>query len=1200
MKIKISVFFLIFLLVFGLSGITIHGNSKILLNDNDKTIYLKSGEYLFNDIEQKVVEHSEIVEFEYYINGISSINNMMLSYETSNDNVSIDLEQTSNSEFLVSLMSNATGETSIEVSCVLYLTNGEQIILKDEIFIYSREDYDFISKASMLDAKFYCYTYITNTDNPTFEEYDEFYSTNQNENIISTNISSNLSIEDKATVMSMDNINVSGKITWVDEDGRSHNASNVTVEIIDEDILGINNVLDTVTTNDLGQYNASVSNSSFLENGGNDIKLRVSTQGGNIEVVNNAGAVYKVTQKDPRMNITDTYLYLDFEIDPNDYTKDEDKERTYAFRVHQAMNLGAEYVETKKGDKLDTIRVKFPTTKSTSCYNGSKIFILEEDKNDWDVMLHEYGHYVSDYYNIDNNPGEDHDIGDCLNDRYGKSDGMNLAWGEGWPTYFSISAQLEMKAICLNITNVGDESYSDTDDTNFSYSLETPSWWDYRYGESNEVAISAVLLDLADGKNDENIDLGYTYIWEFICNNQCKDFSEFINDLYSDITDFRCIEIGEILSALDIASEITTPYNGSYSGVNIPTFSWVPNGGNSTYSNNLFSIVFFDKNKNFIYETQQLTNSSFTPTQTEWKTILDLASDYVYWSVKSFQTTEFTTGPYFSDSNILKLYKEEITLSNYSSNVIENCEINSNKTEYYKININYNKYYEILVNGTQNIDVKLYDDNLNEVVINDLYSENEIEYFVSLCSTGTYYLEVINDSSIVNSISLKIISRNTAYLSEGENDILINTYNNDDEYNFINHNGPGFYKFSIEATKADGSVVTYPYTSLKIYDHMNSSQEDKYNINGYSELAQSIDNNNYLYMYLERNGYYYIHVNMPDASYISVKLSIERVNVEEIEVASRFDEAFTETLINSNDMTEYATGFSIDQTSVFTIDVTTSQTYTGNITFILFRKAYNNDTKEYYIDEVVGDYIPLESDELRKILVEGTYYIGFFGNTSNVPVTIKINRIVTTSEITDQVLVMDIDENLPYGTEVRHNGGEYGGKTITEGFTRHIHFQNVTGVPSVSRYDYSFYSSNKNYATVSEFGTVFAKSVTGNKTVTITAVYKYDPAIIFTIELTIIDDTSNTEKVIETTQTISLSEFENGKYKLVLDENNSPYPWIQYYNWSVFVPCQADDIAVTIDNYGFLTTSGVGSATLTGTYSINPNVTLIIHINFVE
>lgn len=675
MKIKISMFFLMVLLMFTLSGLNISANSNISSSGKNQKTYLKSGEHLINDFEQMVVEHSDSVELEYYVSGISSISDMILSYETSNKNISINLEQTSSKEFSVSLMSNAIGENSVEVSCLLNLNDGNQVILKDDIFIYSREDYDFISKASILDAKFYCYTYITNTDNPTFEDFDEFYSTNNIENIISTNISNNLSIEDKATIMSMDNINVSGTITWVDEDGRSHNASNVTVEIIDEDILGINHVLETVTTNDLGQYNASVSNSSFLENGGNDIKLRVSTQGGNIKVVNNAGAVYKVTQTDPYMNYTGTYLYLDFEIDADNYSDDGDKERAYAFRVHQAMNLGAEYVETKKGNKLDTIKVKFPTTKSTSCYNGTKIFILEEDKNDWDVMLHEYGHYVSDYYNIDDSPGGNHSLGECLNLTYGKNDGMNLSWGEGWPTYFSISAQLEMNASTLNITNVGDKLYSDTDDANFSYSLETPIYDYYEYGESNEVAISAVLFDLADEKNDENIHLGYTFIWQLICNNQCKDFSEFVNVLYSEISNTEILELGEILSMYDISPNLTSPSNSS-SGWNIPTFRWNPQGGkigsSDSYENNLFTILFYDRYKNLIYESSQITSTSYTPSELEWIKITSNTYEYLYWCVKGYQTTDFITGGYYSDYRKLYLATPENII--LDSNAYDNVE----------------------------------------------------------------------------------------------------------------------------------------------------------------------------------------------------------------------------------------------------------------------------------------------------------------------------------------------------------------------------------------------------------------------------------------------------------------------------------------------------------------------------------------------
>ncbi len=187
MKFRIYIPFLIMSLVCALWGITFFDNSDKYSIENNQTISLKSGQILFNEMEQQVVEHSEIVELEYYINGISSINNMILSYETSNDNISINFEQTSNNEFSVSLRANDIGENSVDIVCILNLNNGNQINLNDEIFIYSREDYDFLSKASILDAKFYCYAYITNTSNPSFEEYDEFYSNNQSNNNISTN-----------------------------------------------------------------------------------------------------------------------------------------------------------------------------------------------------------------------------------------------------------------------------------------------------------------------------------------------------------------------------------------------------------------------------------------------------------------------------------------------------------------------------------------------------------------------------------------------------------------------------------------------------------------------------------------------------------------------------------------------------------------------------------------------------------------------------------------------------------------------------------------------------------------------------------------------------------------------------------------------------------------------------------------------------
>ena len=196
---------------------------------------------------------------------------------------------------------------------------------------------------------------------------------------------------DVANAESATNVNISGVITWVDNEGRAHKASNVKVELRNMNLVGSTS-LGTTETNTEGFYNLSVSNTTFLEHGGVDIKLRVYAEGGGANVVKNLNNTHYVERDDTIENFSGTSLTLDFQIDPNNYTSDSDKEHAKAFRVHQAINLGARYVETKKGSKLDTIKVYYPATDDNCYYNNEKIYILGGAENDWDVMLHEYGH----------------------------------------------------------------------------------------------------------------------------------------------------------------------------------------------------------------------------------------------------------------------------------------------------------------------------------------------------------------------------------------------------------------------------------------------------------------------------------------------------------------------------------------------------------------------------------------------------------------------------------------------------------------------------------------------------------------------------------------------------------------------------------------------------------------------------------------
>src|SRR5262249_48750186 len=91
------------------------------------------------------------------------------------------------------------------------------------------------------------------------------------------------------------------------------------------------------------------------------------------------------------------------------------------------------------GNWLAKVPVDWPGG-SGSDFNGRPIRLGTGDRWDWDVLHHEYGHYVQSQFGIANNPGGAHSSSQCDADQRGSKDvGDRLAWGEGWPTFFGIS-----------------------------------------------------------------------------------------------------------------------------------------------------------------------------------------------------------------------------------------------------------------------------------------------------------------------------------------------------------------------------------------------------------------------------------------------------------------------------------------------------------------------------------------------------------------------------------------------------------------------------------------------------------------------------------------------------------------------------------------------------------------------------------------
>ena len=554
-----------------------------------------------------------------------------------------------------------------------------------------------------------------------------------------------------------------------------------------------------------------------------------------------------------------------------------------------------------------------------------------------------------------------------------------------------------------------------------------------------------------------------------------------------------------------------------------------------------------------------------------------------------------------SDCNyhIINTYYE-CTLSNYSSPINQTITLDANKKSFYKINSNYQKNYEFILNINPNIDVKLYNDNFDEISINDLDSRNSVEHFIQNLQTGTYYLAIVNNASVSATISLKIQSRNTAYLGIGENDVLINSYNGFKDYNYINYNRPGFFKFALVGEKEDGSLIVYPSSAIKIYNDSNKTQLlQKFDLEGYDNSASLKQNENNMYVYLPRKGYFYLDVNFNAAGLKSLKLVITEATSDNLNLFD-LSENTNETInvINENKKGDYFKSLYLKQTGKFTVTFNYSGIQNNSILVVLAKQNYDETTGEYSLDTKVIAFLNKDNTTYTysASLEDGMYYIGYFNKADTITVTVSFERLVTQSG--SEVLVTDPDQWTLAGSQINIVESNmniydrsYRQSFITVGFTRLIYPNYNYGI-SPSRLDYDWYSSNTSIATVTNYGTVLGKSA---GTVKIMAVLKSDPSKVYVKEFTIINDTGTGIVEIESTYTIKYSrDVVNGKFHFDIEKINCPYPWLQDYTWKSTY-CHSDSISASMDNWGYITVNGTGCFTLTGTYNVNSRYRVKIH-----
>lgn len=541
-------------------------------------------------------------------------------------------------EYDINIELEVLNEGEKEIKFILMEASDNEVIQCIYVYTYSVEGMTFLSLASVDDAENAYYDWLLENSKIDFEEYNYI----QEEKVKLTEENADIEINFASSKLRAANskITLSGTIKWTDVNGATHAANEIRVEIWDRD-TNTDELLTSVYTDSNGKYSVTIDNDTSALEMGYDIYIKLCARGRYVSVVDTSGNIYSRTL-DLGNNLSAGQLTANITINnSNDINR--------AFQVQQAGSMASAYVRQQTGSYLENLKIYYPSSNSTY-YSNNTIRLLAGDYCDWDVIQHEYGHHVGAKLGIANSPGGSHSSDQNLADaRENKSAGIRLAWSEGWSTYFAISVQEYHNASKLNIPNVGDYSYTDTIDSEISYSIESFS---SKWGEANERAVAAVLLDLADGTNEnhDKLSLGYASLFSTVVNNKCTTLSALLAKIQG-IINTRDLYIGEILSNAGVSSALSSPSNGMKLTTSLPTFTWIKRGGSSLYPNNSFSLVFYNYAYEKICEISVGNVSSYKLTSSEWSKICNATknSKIIYWTIKASQTSSPSTGPYFSN-----------------------------------------------------------------------------------------------------------------------------------------------------------------------------------------------------------------------------------------------------------------------------------------------------------------------------------------------------------------------------------------------------------------------------------------------------------------------------------------------------------------------------------------------------------------------
>lgn len=336
---------------------------------------------------------------------------------------------------------------------------------------------------------------------------------------------------------------------WYDEELNAHPLQGVNVGFfrIEQEMTEYNQVTPGYTDAN-GEYSIDYywSNNQTIE----QIDLKFYSKSEATNVLDGAEQSYPYIYSIPERNfpsglILDRYIAdyeaIDYYVNFYPFLSD----RAAAYLIAEAQTIPYNYAKAFNSE-VEQVLTYYPanfTSFQPVTGGEDNIKIEKQDYNNFDVLNHEYAHYICDELElctVEQNR-ELHNINEDLVNRYGEEEGSKLAYSEGLATYIAIASQMYSNPDST-ISGVGDMVYEDSNrNVSVDYNVYKPAGNNIAHYHGVESSITAFLLKALDDASRpyDYITVGDTDMWEII--SLAPLYDDGANGMLSSMCDYAVV-----------------------------------------------------------------------------------------------------------------------------------------------------------------------------------------------------------------------------------------------------------------------------------------------------------------------------------------------------------------------------------------------------------------------------------------------------------------------------------------------------------------------------------------------------------------------------------------------------------------------------------------------------------------------------------